>query len=238
LLTLQNHRIRIAGKAMEIDDWHRGLADPKTVAWWREPLARGDREGYLYRVPRPGRLPALLEIVPELTDAEYWHLVGGIWTDTEMPHVNRALWLTLFTSKRGNRDQVMDAEGRAAVDRLPDHIQIYRGAQLKHARGMSWTTGPDIAAWFATRWSATRFGFTGAKVFTTTVEKRKILGYFRDRQEDEILIDPRRIRFEALNWAEDQLNEAAERVTQRNHADAKEWLNKVAEAKRIDASHQ
>ena len=38
-----------------------------------------------------------------------------------------------------------------AVDRLPDPVRIYRGAQLKYARGMSWTTDPDTAAWFAHR---------------------------------------------------------------------------------------
>ena len=163
--------------------------------------------GYLWRVPRPGRLAAFLEIVPELTDAEYWRLLGTIWTDTEMPNVNRALWLTLFMSKRGNCDQVKDAEGHAAVDRLPEPVQIYRAADLKCVRACrgrqtqtrlhGLRTASDIAVRF----------------FATTRAKRKILAYFDDRSEREVLIDPRRIRFAVLDWTEEQLNEAAERVT-------------------------
>jgi len=93
------HRIRIAGKTIETYHLRRGSADPENIAWWREPLARRDWEGYLWRVPRPGRLAVLLEIAPDLTDAGYWRLLGTIWTDTEMPNVNRALWLTLFISR-------------------------------------------------------------------------------------------------------------------------------------------
>ena len=192
---------------MEIDALNRGLVDPATIAWWREPLARRDWKSYLWRVPRPGRLAALLEIIPKLTDPEYWQLLGTIWTDTEYPNVNRALWLGLFTSKRDNRDPVMDAEGHAAVDRLPDPVRIYRGAQLRYARGMSWTTDPDTAAWFAHRFQHRR-----GEVFTTTLAKRKILAYFDDRKEREVLIDPRRIRVAVLDWSEEQLNEAIARA--------------------------
>jgi hypothetical protein len=138
-----------------------------------------------------------------------------------MPNVNRALWLTLFMSKRGNCDQVKDAEGHAAVDRLPEPVQIYRGADLKYVRGMSWTTDPDTAAWFAHR-----FGHRG-EVFTTTLAKRKILAYFDDRSEREVLIDPRRIRFTVLEWTEEQLNEAAERFTQRVLAENKALLDSM-----------
>jgi hypothetical protein len=129
-----HHRIRSAAMAIEIDHWHRGSADPKTTAWWARTARTAGLGGYLWRVPRPGRLAAFLEIVPELTDAEYWRLLGTIWTDTEMPNVNRPLWLTLFMSKRGNRDQAMDAEGHAAVDCLPEPVQIYRAADLKCVR--------------------------------------------------------------------------------------------------------
>jgi hypothetical protein len=86
---------------------------------------------------------------------------------------------------------------------------------------MSWTTDPDTAAWFAHR-----FGHRG-EVFTTTLAKRKILAYFDDRSEREVLIDPRRIRFAVLDWTEEQLNEAAERVTQRVLAENKALLDSM-----------
>jgi hypothetical protein len=200
--------IRIAGSIFEINHFEEGLANPEIMSSWREPLAQRDWEGYIWRVPRPYRLHAFLEVEQSLTDPEYWRLLGEIWTDAEMPNVNRVVWLALFTSKRTNRDHVMDAGDHAAVDRLTDPVQVYRGAHLKYARGMSWTTDPDRAAWFATRFGYAR----GGKVFTTTAAKRKILGYFADRNEDEVLIDPRRIRLEAINWTEDQLNEAAGRA--------------------------
>ena len=65
------------------------------------------------------------------------------------------------------------------------------------------------------------------RFFATTRAKRKILAYFDDRSEREVLIDPRRIRFTVLEWTEEQLNEAAERFTQRVLAENKALLDSM-----------
>jgi hypothetical protein len=57
---------------------------------------------------------------------------------------------------------------------------------------MSWTVDPASARWFARR-----PGYPGEKiVLKTTVPKGKVLAYFSKRTESEVVIDPRRIKYQ------------------------------------------
>jgi hypothetical protein len=193
------HRFRIAGKSWEVDDaWKLYTGSPELnlekLAWCREPLAAGDWDHFIGRHPRPLRLECFREIAGRLTDAEYWRLLAGIWTDAEVPNVNRAIWIDLFTADRGGREDVMKPEEHAAFAALSEPVQIYRGAPMKYARGMAWTTDRDRAMWFAERYAYTN----GARLLTAILPKRKLLAYFTERKEAEAVIDPRRIKYEVL----------------------------------------
>jgi hypothetical protein len=111
-----------------------------------EFLATGEWGSYVFSFPRPLRLQAFWEIIGRLTDREYWTLLGDLWTDTEMPNANRAYWLELFLSPRGERDQLMKSEEHAALTALADPVRIWRGASRRYARGMSWTVDEQQAA--------------------------------------------------------------------------------------------
>lgn len=173
-----------------------------------ERLAAGDWEGWLWAVPRPLRLDGFCNIRDRLTDSEYWELLRSIWIDTELPNQRRRIWLELFNAPRTNRDRLMDNESRARFDSLPDPVRIYRGCSPKYARGMAWTTDIDTAAWFAHR-------LGGNLILTAVHPKGKVLAFFNGRNESEVVIDPRRIKFELLNLSNEEILAGADRRTQR-----------------------
>src|SRR5215471_7264807 len=87
----------------------------------------------------------------QVADAEYWRLVGELWTDTEFPEQVRDLWIELFYSARAQREHLMQPEELARYQALEPVIELYRGAPPYRARGLAWTTNIEIAASFARR---------------------------------------------------------------------------------------
>ena len=77
-------------------------------------------------------------------------------------------------------------------DQLTGELTVYRGTFGDDpSRGLSWTLDEDKARWFATR------GARGVPrdrstqtVWRATVNAADILGYFTDRDEAEVVIDP------------------------------------------------
>jgi hypothetical protein len=157
-----------------------------------ERLTARDWLGYLLLVDRRDRLASFLDIKDRMTDAQYWQMLGDLWTDTEVPGRWKGVWLGLFDSKRTNRHALMSPEEHAALAALPSRVQLYRGAPPHYARGMSWTTDSGVAHWFANRFQ------NGGVVYTAKVEKSEFLGYFLARKEFEAVINPRNMRFKRL----------------------------------------
>jgi len=191
-------RVRLAGKRCDVDEARNWGSNEALVDLASEKLLAGDWVGYIYTHPEPLHLECFWGIRHRLTDKEYWRLLGKVWDGIELPGVNRAAWLYLFTSPRPGREHLMSAEERARLDGFPDRVQIYRGAPPQYARGLSWTTSPEIAQWFARRFNR------GGLLHMTTVPKAKIIGYLTGREEFEVIIDPRRIRITSVSLAEER----------------------------------
>jgi len=175
-------------------------ARAQAAATDRRAKARAARDWpqYVFSYPRPYRRDGFSLIRDRLSDSEYWELLREMWIDTELPNLNRqrAWWLRLFKSSRENRSELMTPNEREALSTLPDPVKIYRGAAPEYARGLSWTTDPERAKWFAERYSA-----WDGKVFACEIPKTKILAYFLERGEDEVVIDPSRVHYQPLDVA-------------------------------------
>ena len=65
---------------------------------------------------------------------------------------------------------------------LPQALHLYRGSEYKC--GMSWTLDRSKAEWFADRFN------TDGKVFELVINKSSTYGYFSDRGESEIVVNP------------------------------------------------
>jgi hypothetical protein len=135
-----------------------------------------------------------LSTFDNLSDSEYWKHLREFWTECEDRSGASSWLISLFRSSRGQREALMSAEEHATLAALPDPATLYRGvtffpgSPLKYARGMSWTDDLDIAAHFAypPAW------LDGA-ILIAEVPRRRILAYFHERGEHEVVIDPRPI---------------------------------------------
>ena len=78
-------------------------------------------------------------------------------------------------------------------------VKVYRGVndkrRRKFIRGLSWTTDPHIAAWFALR-----FGDAGnGAVYETTLHPDRILFITDDRKEREIVADVQGLKIKRMD---------------------------------------
>lgn len=138
---------------------------------------------------RPYRLDAFMEIQENLSDEEYWSLLGDIWVDSENIWQNREEWAECLTSPRPGRHFLMSEEDRRALEALPDTLTIYRGGIEQNIDGLSWTLDEDQAAFFAKRLQP-EVGGLPTLIATAQILKSDALAYFTGRSEDEILLRP------------------------------------------------
>lgn len=149
----------------------------------QEALDRKEYETFIFLHERPYRLEAFLEIERNLSDEEYWKILGDIWTDSENIWQNKIIWGALLTSSRPKRKYFMNDEERAEFEKLPEKLTIYRGYQpRKNKTGYSYTTSKDKANWFAHRFHK------DGQVDTKVVNKDRVFAYLTRRSESEILI--------------------------------------------------
>jgi hypothetical protein len=80
---------------------------------------------------------------------------------------------------------------RAWFDTLPPMITVYRGSQRGRERGLSWTTDCTVAEGFA---QVKRCINSEPTLCTAQIPKRHVFAVFLDRNEREIVLDPRRLR--------------------------------------------
>ena len=103
---------------------------------------------------------------------------------------------------------------RAAGMPLPGRgpYVLFRGVagepKVRRERGISWTSKPEIAAWFARRSPDLK----DPAVYQVTVEKKYVLAYWNERDEDEYIVDlPRTLTLQRLPWGPTELKSMAGR---------------------------
>lgn len=144
-------------------------------------------EGFLRTAYRAGRAngPRLLQswfINGRLTNDDLREVLAFVWSAAEWPaeSLGVATWVYLFR-----------AAGFVSDDGSPqptEPLVAYRGATWGRRRGMSWTTDPEQARWFADR-----FAVLGpALVFTAEVPPTAVLALIGEehRSESEVVVDP------------------------------------------------
>ena len=76
-------------------------------------------------------------------------------------------------------------------DSPPDLISIYRGCERGRERGLHWTTDKAVAEEFA---AGKRCVNPRPTLAQAQIPKQHVFAVFVDRQEHEIVLDPRRLR--------------------------------------------
>ena len=146
-----------------------------------ELLDRGHRWTVLTVVLRQ------VEARPDL----FWPLFLDWWSDYEGSRPHGLTSRLRRVHRRQRAYEFMSAENRTYFDSLPEQVHIHRGSTRENFLGISWTAEIAKAQWFAQRWAM----FGGPEtVVTGVVSKSDVLTVFNDRDECEILCDPKKVR--------------------------------------------
>lgn len=147
------------------------------------------------------RLAAFLDIVPRLNDREYWTLLRDVWTTAEVTFPKKQDWLNLLCAQRPERESFMNCNEHETLQSLPSVVQIYRGCgHVDGIYGLSWTLNYERAKFFAAYSCGPRRhvlcpGLQGQwpVLATATCSKSDVIAYLDHRDEEEIVVDPRKI---------------------------------------------
>ena len=152
-----------------------------------ESVAAKDWDTFMFLHARPHRPATLASMAPQLSDHDYWRLLGAVYIDAEGVGADKRLWRRLLTAKRPGRECMMTPEERQTLASMPDPITVYRGyGNAASAMGWSWTTDRAKAEWFARRSGSKRPGVT-----TGEIDKVNVVAYLTQRKESEIVADPK-----------------------------------------------
>lgn len=193
----KKHYITMLGMKVEVPpecaaDWNENQKRLKT--WRKDLLSKQDYLTYLSTFEHEEMVRAFIRVQPKIIDdALYWKCLKHVYINKEVRLSDRLeFWLKCFAAERSNRESfLINDEEKMAFNDLPDTLTIYRGYRHKQfEKGISWTLSLKTAVWFAYRLST--LGGKAMVVFGTC-KKADVLGYTNDRQEQEIIIDPRRL---------------------------------------------
>lgn len=129
---------------------------------------------------------------------EYWYGLRSAYTLSDNLYESKDLVNKLFTANIPNKEYLMNPEERLILKNLEKNVTIYRGMSIKEFEnggnhpskfGLSWTLSKGTAEFFANKYIrniATQQ--YDRKVVTKVVSKDKILAYFADRKEEEVIV--------------------------------------------------
>lgn len=149
------------------------------------------------RASPESRFGAFRAMAPYLDDVPYWWFLAATWLhggDWCGSYYHR-LFLGMFSSPRPFRHCLMTPPERAALRNLPERVTVYRGYGGEEVpAGISWTLDPTTAEQFAQDFAHAFPGTGPARVVKGTCNRWDIICYFNGRGEEEIVVDPERVK--------------------------------------------
>lgn len=142
-------------------------------------------------INKPYRLFFLYLNQDNITKDEFAKQLKQIWIDTEFPNADKNVSVheLLKMFHKADINYLMTTKEKEMLDNLPEQVKIYRGSfRDNNYNALSWTLDYDKAHWFATRFDKEGY------VFEAMIDKKNIIAYFNDRNEDEVIIDFHKIK--------------------------------------------
>jgi hypothetical protein len=123
-------------------------------------------------------------------DAEYFQIVGQIWTDFEtLGQTSGFLEMMIGLLPRDsskilshNVINLMTILEREKLAQLPDRFTVYRGHDNRLLNGISWTTDQNIAMQYAIGWHGER------SISKGIVIKKSVIAFIDRWDESEIIV--------------------------------------------------
>jgi hypothetical protein len=137
------------------------------------------------------RLPVILSLLAGAPATVVWPVFLSEWSRCDDTWLLMPQLLTLLRRNAPGWAYLDDYQ-RAVLDGLPGLITVYRGCSLERVHGLSWTLSRKVAAKFAR-------GHRGISIRRPTIARARmrrvdVFAVFVDRKEDEVILDPDRLR--------------------------------------------
>jgi hypothetical protein len=140
------------------------------------------------------RTEALVHVMlraPTPTDAIAVFLDWGNMCDAPWPWRSQIADILRQSCAEISLADALAPDARGFYDSLPDLISVYRGCERCRERGLHWTTDKAVAEQFA---KGRRCVNKEPTLAQAQIPKRHVFAVFVDRQEHEIVLDPRHLK--------------------------------------------
>lgn len=173
------------------------LEDKEAYQKWHddieEMIEKADLQRIFFMLDKRYLLTFLKFSEKYLSKEDFSSFLADSWVRAENPNkdlnVNHSTLIRWFRGAK--KDSLMDEEEFAVYNELPDEITVYRGVGIgRSEKGLSWTQDRDTAEWFAHRFD--RGGQEGY-LLEGTIRKEDVLAYFNGRNEEEVVLDYRKV---------------------------------------------
>ena len=141
------------------------------------------------------KLVFLKYIKQYLSKSDFSKLLADAWVLSENPNDDANVSVRTLASwfKHADKKALMTEEDYEVYKSLPDTITVYRGITPGHnPKGLSWTQNIDTARWFANRYDNEGY------IQKAVIDKSRALAYLNTRNEDELVVDTRGLKFEVI----------------------------------------
>jgi hypothetical protein len=195
-LSSSSPEIREEWKSLLNQHYCRSLSSKKAIAkldkWFMDFVKKNESLDWLEIGALLGRntlADLFYKIYKYVDDKTYWMLLGYCYTNSYLAFDEKFILKLLFTSKRQHKEYLMNEEERNQYDLLPNEVTIYRGCSVKEIESgdfrLSWTLNKDVAIFFANEYRSNKHLI--CDVVELVVKKESLLGYFNERQEEEVI---------------------------------------------------
>lgn len=141
-------------------------------------------------VSKPYRMLYLSLAFPYLTKKERSEIMHEVWISVENinGNINVSQMEILKMLRKCNPKYLMGQENFKVYENLPDTFTVYRGLQENAQEdGLSWTLSKDVAEWFANRFD------NEGEIIEKVIHKSEVIAYFNDRDEEEVVLDIKKV---------------------------------------------
>jgi hypothetical protein len=165
------------------------MVDPVFLERAGKAVAERDWEMFFYNFGSHEYWPVFDALQAAFTDEEYWPVLRQVYVGAKS--FVHPKWLVV---NRQHRELLMTDEEITALAGFPETVDVYRGGAGRGcSRGFSWSLDRGTAEGFAYRMARLR-GMQFGTVFKAAAPRASVIAYLREREEEEILINPAHLK--------------------------------------------